>query len=124
MSDQTGDELGHRAFLAGMAQPVMWLVTIVAWPVLVMGGGMALLLAYAKVFRVWLDDSTPGLDRTMAALDRKLRSAEEMMASIESACERVCRIACGFMPRGWGRREGEKAGPGSAGTSSASPAGG
>ena len=28
-----------------------------------------------QVFRIWLDDTSPGLDRTMAALDRKLRPA-------------------------------------------------
>ncbi len=31
---------------------------------------------YASVFRVWLDDDDPGLARTMAALDRRLRRGE------------------------------------------------
>ncbi len=64
---------------------------------------------YGKVFRVWLDDTSPGLDHTMAALDRKLRKAERMVAGIESACQNFCRFACGFMPRGWERREGDAA---------------
>jgi AcrR family transcriptional regulator len=63
---------------------------------------------YAKIFRVWLDDATPGLDRTMATLDRKLRRGEELLAGVENACETFCRVACGLMPRGWARREGDK----------------
>jgi AcrR family transcriptional regulator len=65
---------------------------------------------YAKVFRVWLDDASPGLDRTMAALDRRLRRGEELLAGVENACETFCRVACGLMPRGWARRDGEKSG--------------
>jgi AcrR family transcriptional regulator len=60
---------------------------------------------YGKVFRVWLDDASPGLDRTMAALDRKLRTGEDWLAGMESACQNLCRFACGVMPRGWKRRE-------------------
>ncbi len=77
---------------------------------------------YTKVFRVWLDDSTPGLDHTMAALDRRLRRGEEMLAGIENACGSFCRFACGLMPRGWTRREDRKA-PAPEGSASASPAG-
>ena len=60
---------------------------------------------YAKVFRIWLDDNSPGLDRTMAALDRRLKNGEHWLASVETACENFCRFACGFVPRGWKRRE-------------------
>lgn len=58
---------------------------------------------YAKVFRTWLNDSSPGLDHTMAALDRRLRRGEEWLRNFES----VCRFACGLMPRGWRRDEPE-----------------
>ncbi len=37
-------------------------------------GGLAFI--YASVFQTWLDDDDPGLARTMAELDRKLRSGE------------------------------------------------
>lgn len=77
---------------------------------------------YAKVFRVWLDDSSPGLDRTMAALDRRLKNGEQWLSSVESACGTLCRLACGFVPRGWKRREsGDSAGQ-AAGGASANPA--
>jgi ubiquinone biosynthesis protein COQ9 len=60
---------------------------------------------YAKVFGVWLDDNTPGLDRTMAALDRRLKNGEQCLSRIEAACQSLCRLACGLAPRGWKRRE-------------------
>jgi ubiquinone biosynthesis protein COQ9 len=70
---------------------------------------------YGKVFRVWLDDTSPGLDRTMASLDRKLKTGEDRLAGIESACRNFCRFACGVMPRGWKRREADATGPAAAG---------
>ena len=41
---------------------------------------------YAAVFRTWLHDDDPGLARTMAALDRRLRSGERTLQSVERAC--------------------------------------
>src|SRR6476661_7548240 len=67
---------------------------------------------YAKVFRVWLDDNSPGLDRTMAALDRRLKNGEHWLASVEN----FCRFACGFVPRGWERRDSSEAAAGPTGT--------
>lgn len=56
---------------------------------------------YGKVFQVWLDDPSPSHDKTMAALDQRLAKGERMLTGIETACSDVCRIACGFLPRGW-----------------------
>jgi hypothetical protein len=79
---------------------------------------------YAKVFRVWLDDNSPGLDRTMAALDRRLKAGEEWLSRVESTCESFCRFACGFMPRGWKRRAtSDTAAAQAPGDISANPAG-
>ena len=58
---------------------------------------------YGKVFQVWLDDASPSLDKTMAALDKRLAKGERMLSGIETACEGACRFACGFLPRGWKR---------------------
>jgi hypothetical protein len=55
------------------------------------------------VFQVWLDDDTPTLDKTMAALDPRLGKGERQLSGIEDACGKVCRALCGFMPRGWQR---------------------
>jgi hypothetical protein len=58
---------------------------------------------YAKVFEVWLDDNSPSLDKTMAALDKRLAKGERWLTSAEACCTNLCRIACGFLPRGWKR---------------------
>jgi hypothetical protein len=42
-----------------------------------------LLTIYAWVFPVWLGDNDPGLARTMAALDRRLRRGEAVLRRIE-----------------------------------------
>lgn len=56
---------------------------------------------YGKVFQIWLDDASPSLDKTMAALDKRLAKGERMLSGIETACEDACRFACRFLPRGW-----------------------
>jgi AcrR family transcriptional regulator len=58
---------------------------------------------YGKVFQVWLDDPSPSLDKTMAALDQRLTKGERLLSSLETTCGNVCRIACGLVPRGWKR---------------------
>ena len=40
---------------------------------------------YASVLRTWLEDEDPGLARTMAALDRKLRRGETAMSGLDDA---------------------------------------
>ena len=50
------------------------------------GGRMraqGLVLAWGRAFRVFLDDDDPGLARTMAALDRRLREGERRMRRFE-----------------------------------------
>jgi ubiquinone biosynthesis protein COQ9 len=39
---------------------------------------------HADILRVWIDDPDPGLARTMAALDRKLRDGEMLMKRIDT----------------------------------------
>ena len=48
---------------------------------------------YASVFRTWLDDDDPGLARTMAALDRRLRRGERTLSSLDEIKSRVCDVA-------------------------------
>ena len=47
---------------------------------------------YASVFRVWLEDEDPGLARTMAALDRRLRRGERALGGIEQLHTAVSRF--------------------------------
>jgi ubiquinone biosynthesis protein COQ9 len=49
-------------------------------------------LTYASVFRVWLQDDDPGLARTMAALDRRLRRGERTLGGIEQLHTAVSRF--------------------------------
>lgn len=41
-----------------------------------------LVLAYMRVFRVWLGDEDPGLAKTMSALDRELRRGERVLTRL------------------------------------------
>jgi ubiquinone biosynthesis protein COQ9 len=61
---------------------------------------------YGKVFEVWLDDTSPSLDKTMAALDKRLSRGERWLSGMETACQDFCRFTCGFLPRGW--KHGER----------------
>lgn len=60
------------------------------------GGLMAL---YASVFRTWLDDDDPGLARTMAVLDRRLRRGERTMKTLDDVKSALCAVA-GVFTRG------------------------
>jgi AcrR family transcriptional regulator len=60
---------------------------------------------YATVFRVWLEDDDPGLARTMAALDRRLRRGERNLQALDSVCGALGRIGELFS----GRRAGGRA---------------
>jgi ubiquinone biosynthesis protein COQ9 len=66
---------------------------------------------YARVFEVWLDDNSPSLDKTMAALDKRLAKGERILTKAEACCTNFCRVACGFLPRGWKRDEQAKTPP-------------
>lgn len=48
--------------------------------------------AYASVFRTWLEDDDPGLARTMAVLDRRLRSGESVMSGLDGALDAARRL--------------------------------
>ena len=53
---------------------------------------------YASVFRTWLDDD-PGLARTMAALDRRLRRGERTYARIEDGLDVLRRMVAMVSPQ-------------------------
>lgn len=58
-----------------------------------------LLCVYARVMGVWLDDDDPGHGRTMAALDRELRSGERWLRRLDTVCSDLGRLACSLLPR-------------------------
>lgn len=61
-------------------------------------GGLAAL--YVSVFHTWLEDDDPGLARTMAVLDRRLRRGERSLKSIDDA---LIRLRCFFNAVAGGR---------------------
>lgn len=54
---------------------------------------------YASVARIWLEDDDPGLARTMAALDRRLRSGERTLAMTDEAFAMFGRCTSILAPR-------------------------
>ncbi|ADP72255.1 regulatory protein TetR [Rhodomicrobium vannielii ATCC 17100] len=58
-----------------------------------------LLGIYGRVFQVWVDDDDPGLAKTMAALDKRLRRGESIMHGFERF-----RDGAESLLRGFGRR--------------------
>lgn len=50
---------------------------------------------YASVYRTWLGDDDPGLAKTMAALDRRLRRGESTLQCVDAAASKLC----GFVNR-------------------------
>ncbi|MBU2581509.1 MAG: TetR family transcriptional regulator [Alphaproteobacteria bacterium] len=61
--------------------------------------------AYASVFRTWLDDDDPGMARTMAVLDRRLRSGETVMSGLDSALGAARRLKDILRSGGGSRRQ-------------------
>jgi ubiquinone biosynthesis protein COQ9 len=61
-------------------------------------GGLA--GVYARVFWIWLSDDDPGLSRTMAALDKRLRRGEDALSRLSAICEAGHMLACALAPRG------------------------
>lgn len=55
-----------------------------------------LALVFARVLRVWLDDDDPGMARTMAELDRRLRDGERIMRGLGGVLS-VLRLAREFV---------------------------
>lgn len=45
---------------------------------------------YASAYRTWLGDDDPGLAKTMAALDRRLRRGERALQTLDDAKARLC----------------------------------
>jgi hypothetical protein len=60
-------------------------------------GGLAAL--YVSVFRTWLEDDDPGLAKTMAVLDRRLRRGERTLRSIDGALSTLRGLASAVASR-------------------------
>lgn len=56
-------------------------------------------MLFGRVLTVWVDDGEPGLDRTMAALDRGLASAERWSGFVDDLLCIPAVLCRGFRPR-------------------------
>lgn len=64
---------------------------------------LSLMATHTQVFQVWLDDEDPAMAQTMAALDRRLRRAEQIGERLSSVCDIGNRVFAMFtMRRGRG----------------------
>ena len=101
-----------RALLASQA----WMLNAAGVATDGIGGGIrvaGLASVYASVFAIWLEDDDPGLARTMAALDRRLRRGERTLSSLDELVSAAQRVASLFT--GGGRAAGQpSAGSGAA----------
>jgi len=57
---------------------------------------------HTQVFLVWLEDDDPAMAKTMAALDRRLRRAEQLAERASSVCDTASRMMNAFSRRGRG----------------------
>lgn len=48
---------------------------------------------FTRTFHTWTQDTDPGMARTMAFLDRQLRSGERTLTMVDSACDSARRFA-------------------------------
>ena len=58
-----------------------------------------LLGVYSRVFDVWLEDDDPGQAKTMAALDKQLRSGEKIMQQLDRLHDATVKLCCTFTPK-------------------------
>lgn len=74
-----------------------------------MGGIKTIGLAsvYMQVARIWLDDDDPGMAKTMAALDRRLRRGERTIEALSDGCNAVGRISSLWRRRTRAGRSGD-----------------
>ncbi|MEO0670780.1 MAG: helix-turn-helix domain-containing protein [Pseudomonadota bacterium] len=74
---------------------------------------------FGSIFRTWLNDEDPGQAKTMAALDRRLRRAEQTMSTIDQTLEGVDRLKKTIL--GGVRRGASRMRPGRAGSTTPAP---
>jgi ubiquinone biosynthesis protein COQ9 len=88
-------EAGHLLPSALASQ--YWMLAGAGVPVSGLRGAVkvaGLTAIYGQAFRFWLQDESPGSEKTMALLDRKLRRGEGMLNCARAARQRALRMAC------------------------------
>jgi AcrR family transcriptional regulator len=100
------DQGPDLAMIRGVLASQHWMLAAAGIDSGGIGGGLrlsGLAQVYWTVFRIWLEDDDPGLARTMAGLDRRLRSGERTLGMIEDVVAGAGRLVGALIP-GFGRR--------------------
>jgi ubiquinone biosynthesis protein COQ9 len=74
--------------------------------------------AYAATFKVWLTDEDPGLAKTMAMLDKRLRRGERLVRRCEDICDASRKLFRAVLPGGYHAEPRAAQGEGDAATGS------
>ena len=97
--DMRLDPLALLGAAPGMMQAMRWMLEAANLPsdgVRGLATVQGLAMLYARLLPVWLADDDPGLPRTMAELDSRLRDAEKQFMTVD-------RIGSALAP-GWGTK--------------------
>ena len=76
---------------------------------------------YGPVLHSWLDDDDPGLAKTMAVLDRRLRRGERTLETLDGFKRSICHLGSVFKSGGRSRAEKAAAPASAAPTAAAAP---
>jgi ubiquinone biosynthesis protein COQ9 len=82
-----GPQIPDSDLLKAVLQSNIWMLRAAGVEAEGLKGGarvVGLMSVYASVFQTWLEDDDPGLARTMAVLDRRLRRGERTLNSVDS----------------------------------------
>ena len=81
-----GPQIPDSDLLKAVLQSNIWMLRAAGAEAEGLKGGarvVGLMSVYASVFQTWLEDDDPGLARTMAVLDRRLRRGERTLNSVD-----------------------------------------
>ncbi|MBI1384627.1 MAG: TetR/AcrR family transcriptional regulator [Rhizobiales bacterium] len=92
-----------------------WMLAAAGFPVDGPGGlarTLGLAAIYSDAFGCWLDDDDPGMARTMARLDKRLRRSEQLVRNTCDAAGGLVRLACEALGGARRARRASEAGDG------------
>ncbi|MGD9867739.1 MAG: TetR family transcriptional regulator [Hyphomicrobiales bacterium] len=100
-------DAGDVALLCSSACSARWMLDAAGIPSAGGGGAVrvaGLMALYGRVSRVWLADDDPGLEKTMAALDREIGRGARWLGLLDGVCRTARSFVCQLLP-GTGARQ-------------------
>lgn len=90
------------ALLGAITRSQYWMLAAAGVPADGPRGAVSLpglVSVYARVFDIWLDDTSEGLAKTMAALDTRLQRGERFMHRLDDLRSKANRFFCRLAPK-------------------------